>query len=31
MGQPIIVLGDKTSHGGVVIVASMFSDTQGKG
>jgi uncharacterized Zn-binding protein involved in type VI secretion len=31
LGQPIIVLGDKTSHGGVVIVASMFSDTQGKG
>lgn len=31
MGYPVIVLGDKTSHGGVVISASSFSDTHGKG
>lgn len=31
MGQPLIVLGDKTSHGGTVISASLFSDTHGKG
>lgn len=31
MAQPLIVLGDKTSHGGTVITASPFSDTHGKG
>ena len=31
MSQPLIVLGDKTSHGGTVITASPFSDTHGKG
>lgn len=31
MGNPIIVLGDKTSHGGTVITCSPFSDTHGKG
>jgi uncharacterized Zn-binding protein involved in type VI secretion len=31
LGQPLIVLGDKTSHGGTVITASPFSDTNGKG
>lgn len=31
MSQPIIVLGDSTSHGGKVIGASSFSDTHGKG
>ena len=29
--QPIIVLGDSTSHGGKVISASSFSSTHGKG
>lgn len=31
MSQPLIVLGDKTSHCGTVISASLFSDTHGKG
>lgn len=31
MSQSIIVLGDRTSHGGSVISASPFSDTHGKG
>jgi uncharacterized Zn-binding protein involved in type VI secretion len=31
VNQPLIVLGDKTSHGGTVISASPFSDTYGKG
>jgi uncharacterized Zn-binding protein involved in type VI secretion len=31
MSQPLIVLGDKTDHGGVVIEASKFSDSGGKG
>lgn len=31
MGNPIIVLGDKTSHGGTVITCSAFADTHGKG
>ncbi len=31
MGRPIIVLGDKTSRGGTVIEASMFTSTHGKG
>lgn len=31
MSLPLIVLGDKTSHGGTVITASLFSDTHGKG
>lgn len=31
MSQPLIVLGDKTSHGGTVLTASPFSDTHGKG
>jgi uncharacterized Zn-binding protein involved in type VI secretion len=30
MGRPLIVLGDKTSHGGVVIEASSMTDTHGK-
>jgi len=29
--QPIIVMGDKTSHGGTVITCSQTSDTHGKG
>lgn len=29
--QPLIVIGDKTSHGGTVITCSPFSDTHGKG
>lgn len=29
--QPIIVIGDKTSHGGTVITCSQTSDTHGKG
>ena len=28
---PLIVIGDKTSHGGTVITCSPFSDTHGKG
>lgn len=31
MGRPFIVLGDQTDHGGVVIEASMMTDTHGKG
>jgi uncharacterized Zn-binding protein involved in type VI secretion len=31
MSQPLIVLGDKTSHGGTVIACSAFSNTHGKG
>ena len=31
MSRPFIVLGDKTSHGGVVISASGTSDCDGKG
>ncbi len=31
MSRPFIVLGDKTSHGGVVISASGTSDCNGKG
>jgi uncharacterized Zn-binding protein involved in type VI secretion len=31
MSKPLIVLGDKTDHGGVVIQASTFSTTGGKG
>lgn len=31
MSRPFIVLGDKTSHGGVVISASESSDCNGKG
>jgi uncharacterized Zn-binding protein involved in type VI secretion len=31
MYQDLIVLGDKTNHGGTVISASTFSDTHGKG
>ncbi|WP_426340756.1 PAAR domain-containing protein [Pseudoduganella sp. S-14] len=31
MTQPIIVFGDKTTHGGTVIGSSMVSDTHGKG
>lgn len=30
-GQPLIVLGDKTTHGGTVISADMLSTTGGKG
>ena len=30
MGQPFIVLGDKTDHGGEVIEASAVTDTHGK-
>jgi len=30
MAGPLIVLGDKTSHGGTVIGASPHSDTNGK-
>lgn len=29
--KPLIVIGDKTSHGGTVITCSPFSDTMGKG
>ncbi len=29
--KPLIVMGDKTSHGGTVITCSPFSDTHGKG
>ncbi|QGZ41519.1 PAAR domain-containing protein [Pseudoduganella flava] len=29
--QPVIVMGDKTSHGGTVITCSSMSDTHGKG
>jgi len=31
MSRPFILLGDSTSHGGVVISASEFSDCNGKG
>lgn len=31
MSQPVIVLGDKTSHGGTVITCAPTSDTHGKG
>jgi uncharacterized Zn-binding protein involved in type VI secretion len=31
MAGPLIKLGDKTSHGGIVIEASPYSDTGGKG
>lgn len=31
MSRPIIVVGDRTSHGGVVITGSPFSDINGKG
>lgn len=31
MSRPFILLGDKTSHGGVVISASESSDCNGKG
>ena len=31
MTKPIIVFGDKTTHGGTVISSSMVSDTNGKG
>lgn len=31
MSNPIIVLGDKTSHGGTVVSCSPVSDTHGKG
>jgi uncharacterized Zn-binding protein involved in type VI secretion len=31
MTQPLIVVGDKTSHGGTVITCSPISDTLGKG
>lgn len=31
MTQPLIVLGDKTSHGGTVITCSPTCDTMGKG
>jgi len=31
MTRPFILLGDKTSHGGVVISASQTSDCDGKG
>lgn len=31
MSRPFILLGDKTSHGGVVISASESSDCDGKG
>lgn len=30
-GRPFIVLGDQTDHGGVVIEASVMTDTHGKG
>jgi uncharacterized Zn-binding protein involved in type VI secretion len=31
MTRPFILLGDKTSHGGVVVSASQTSDCNGKG
>ncbi|NRR30307.1 PAAR domain-containing protein [Oxalobacteraceae bacterium] len=31
MSGPVIVLGDKTSHGGTVVEASPHSDSGGKG
>jgi uncharacterized Zn-binding protein involved in type VI secretion len=31
MSRPFIVLGDQTDHGGVVIEASIMTDTHGKG
>lgn len=31
MGQPVIVLGDRTSHGGAVITCAPTTDTHGKG
>lgn len=31
MSQPLIVLGDKTSHGGSVITCAQTTDTLGKG
>ncbi|RZL04055.1 MAG: PAAR domain-containing protein [Rubrivivax sp.] len=31
MSRPFIVLGDQTDHGGVVIEASVITDTHGKG
>jgi uncharacterized Zn-binding protein involved in type VI secretion len=31
MTRPFILLGDKTSHGGTVVKASMTSDISGKG
>jgi uncharacterized Zn-binding protein involved in type VI secretion len=31
MSRPFIVLGDQTDHGGVVIEASVMTDTHGKG
>jgi len=31
MSRPVIVVGDRTSHGGVVITGSPFSDVDGKG
>lgn len=30
-GRPFIVLGDQTDHGGIVIEASVMTDTHGKG
>lgn len=30
MSRPVIVVGDRTSHGGVVITGSPFSDVDGK-
>lgn len=30
-GRPFIVLGDQTDHGGVVVEASVMTDTHGKG
>lgn len=31
MSRPVIVVGDRTSHGGVVLTGSPFSDVDGKG
>jgi len=31
LSNPIVIMGDKTSHGGTVITCSQFSDTLGKG
>lgn len=31
MSRPVIVVGDRTSHGGVVLTGSPFSDIDGKG
>lgn len=31
MSRPVIVVGDRTSHGGVVLTGSPFSDVNGKG